>query len=143
LVLALASDTNYNNLSQPNIAVTNEDNDTAGFTIINPTITTNESGTNGVFFVVLNSPPVANVSLPLTNNNPTEGSISTSNLTFTTSSWNIQQAVTVTGLDDFNLDGNITYLIQVGAPVSSDAAYNSISPQSVSVTNIDNDSAWL
>jgi hypothetical protein len=134
-------DANYSNLSQPNIAVTNEDNDSAGFTIINPTMTTNESGTNGVFFVVLNSPPVANVSLPLTNNNPTEGSISTSNLTFTTSSWNIQQAVTVTGLDDFNLDGNITYLIQVGAPVSSDAAYNSISPQSVSVTNIDNDSA--
>ena len=135
-----SSDTNYNNLSQPNIAVINEDNDTAGFTIINPTITTNESGTNGVFFVVLNSPPVANVSLPLTNNNPTEGSISTSNLTFTTSSWNIQQAITVTGLDDSSLDGNITYMIQVGAPVSADLAYNSLSPQSVSVTNIDNDS---
>ena len=135
-----SSDTNYNNLSQPNIAVINEDNDTAGFTIINPTITTNESGTNGVFFVVLNSEPTTNVSLPLTNYNAAEGSISTTNLTFTTSSWNIQQAITVTGLDDSSLDGNITYMIQVGAPVSADLAYNSLSPQSVSVTNIDNDS---
>lgn len=133
-------DPNYNDLSQPNIAVTNQDNDTAGFSIINSTLSTNESGTSGVFFVVLNSEPTANVVLPLINNNATEGSINTSSLTFTTSSWNIQQAVTVTGVNDFNLDGNITYTIQVGAPVSVDLNYNGLPPQSVSVTNIDNDS---
>ncbi len=135
-----SADANYNGLSQPNIAVINQDNDSAGFTIINPTINTNESGTSSVFFVVLNSQPTANVVLPLTNNNTTEGTASVASLTFTTSSWSIQQAVTVTGLDDFNLDGNISYTIQVGAPVSADLAYNSLSPQSVSVTNIDNDS---
>ncbi|HMX35431.1 MAG TPA: hypothetical protein PKC66_24570, partial [Leptospiraceae bacterium] len=135
-----SSDAAYNDLSQPNIAVINEDNDTAGITIINPTITTNESGSSAVFYVVLQSQPTATVSIPLTNNGSSEGTLSTTSLTFTTSSWNIQQAVTVTGLDDFNLDGNITYSIQVGAPVSLDLAYNSVSPQSVSVTNIDNDS---
>lgn len=137
---SVSLDPNYNNLSQPNISVINQDNDTAGFTLINPTLSTNESGTSGVFFVVLNSEPTANVVLPLINDNPTEGSLSTTSLTFTTTSWNIQQAVTVTGVNDFNLDGNITYSIQIGAPVSADVAYNGLPPQSVSVTNVDNDS---
>lgn len=137
---SVSTDSNYNGLSQPNIGVTNQDNDTAGLTIINPTLTTNESGTSSVFYVVLNSQPTASVTVPLTNNNTAEGSLNTSSLTFSTSSWNIQQAVTVTGINDFDLDGNITYSIQVGAPVSSDTVYNGLSPQSVSVTNVDNDS---
>ena len=134
-----SDDPNFNELSQSNIGVTNQDNDLAGFTIINPTLTTSESGIAKVFYVVLNSEPTDTVYLPLLNQNPTEGSINKIGLTFSTSSWNIEQAVTVTGLDDFNLDGNINYFIQVGAPESNDTSYSTLSSQSVTVTNLDND----
>lgn len=135
-----SADPNYNGLSQPNISVTNMDNDTAGFTITNTNLTTSESGTSSTFFVVLNSQPTADVVIPLTNGNPTEGSLNKASLTFTPTSWNIQQSVTVTGVDDSALDGHITYQITVGAPVSTDMAYATLSPSSVTVTNMDNDS---
>jgi len=135
-----SADPNYNGLSQPNISVTNMDDDTAGFTITNTNLTTSESGTSSTFFVVLNSQPTADVVIPLTNGNPTEGSLNKASLTFTPTSWNIQQSVTVTGVDDSALDGHITYQITVGAPVSTDMAYATLSPSSVTVTNMDNDS---
>lgn len=140
LLSSTSSDPNYNGLSQPNISVTNIDNDTAGFTIINSTLTTNESGTSATFFVVLTSQPTDNVTIPLTVLDPTEGTINKTSLTFSTTSWNIMQSVTVTGVDDNDLDGNIEYQITVGAPVSSDTNYSTLSPQSVFVTNVDNDS---
>ena len=140
LLSSTSSDPNYNGLSQPNISVTNLDNDTAGFTIINSTLTTNESGTSATFFVVLTSQPTDTVVIPLTVLDTTEGSINKSSLTFSTTSWNIMQSVTVTGVDDNDLDGNIDYQIIVGAPVSSDINYSTLPPQSVFVTNVDNDS---
>lgn len=135
-----SSDPNYSGLSQPNIGVTNQDNDTAGFTITNSNLATNESGTSATFFVVLTSQPINTVTIPLTVLDPTEGTINKSSLTFSTTSWNIAQSVTVTGVDDSDLDGNVNYQIVVGAPVSSDTSYSTLSPQSVFVTNVDNDS---
>ena len=47
----------------------------------------------------------------------TEGSLSSSALTFDTNNWNTAQVLTVTGLDDFENDGYIPYVIS--AVVSS------------------------
>jgi large repetitive protein len=140
VLASTSADPTYNGLSQPNISITNQDNDTADFTIVNSTLTTSENGTTGIFYVVLTSQPTAAVVLPLINNNPAEGSLSVSSLTFTTSSWNITQAVTVTGVNDSFLDGNISYTIGVGAPTSTDTNYSSLPPKTVNVTNNDNDS---
>ena len=49
------------------------------------------------------------------------------------------QTVTVTGVDDTIVDGDIAYAIVLGAASSADPAYNGLDPADVAVTNTDND----
>jgi len=58
-------------------------------------------------------------------------------LTFTTSSWNMAQTITVTGLDDGTVDGDQNYAIILAAATSSDGNYNGLKPNDVALTNID------
>lgn len=138
---ATSSDLNYNNMNIAPLDVTNIDNDTPNYTITNTNLVTSENGTTGIFYVVLNSMPTDDVVIPISNSDLTEGAISHTSLTFTPASWNITQAVTVTGVNDSLLDGNITYNIQLGAITSTDTNYSSLAPKTVSVTNNDNDTA--
>jgi uncharacterized repeat protein (TIGR01451 family) len=61
-------------------------------------------------------------------------------LTFTTLNWNTPQPVTVTGVDDAVVDGDIAYAIVTAPAVSSDGSYGNLNAADVSVTNIDDDS---
>ena len=116
------------------------DNDTAGFTITPISGNTSEAGGTASFSVKLNSKPTADVTLSLASSDTTEGTISNSKLTFTESNWNDAQTVTVKGVDDTLVDGNIAYRIVTNAAVSADAKYNNLNPVDVSVVNInDND----
>ena len=117
--------------------------------IVDPTIiTTTENGrVPGEFTVRLVSEPTADVSIPVVNTNIAEGELShpsitapgtsTFSLVFTQSNWNILQTVTVTGLDDFIVDGDVTYKIELRGTTSMDADYNNIEPNDVTVTNIE------
>ncbi len=136
-----SADANYNNMNIASLNVVNNDNDTPDFTITNSNLVTSENGTTGTFYVVLNSMPTDDVVIPITNSDLSEGSLSHASLTFTPSSWNITQAVTVTGVNDSLLDGNIIYNIQLGAITSNDTNYSALAPKTVSVTNNDNDTA--
>ena len=104
-------------------------------------LVTNENGGTASFTVVLNSDPTANVTIGLSSSNPSQGSISTSSLTFTPANWNIPQSVTVTGVDDHIDDGDIVYTIVAAPAVSSDPAYAGIIAHSVTVTNLNEDHA--
>jgi hypothetical protein len=44
----------------------------------------------------------------------TEGTVSPASLTFTSADWNVAQTVTVTGVDDYEVDGDIDYTVAVG-----------------------------
>ena len=85
---------------------------TAGVAITTsgPVITT-EGGGTGTFGVKLTSAPTSNVTVTLTGLDATEGSLSTTMLTFTSSNWNTLQTVTVTGVDDAPVDGDILYTL--------------------------------
>ncbi len=102
-------------------------------------LTTNESGTSATFSLQLSAQPSATVTVTLTGLDATEGSLSTTSLTFTTANWNSPQVVTVTGVNDVILDGNITYTITATSS-SSDAAFNGRKAV-IDITNIDNDGA--
>ncbi|MBD2005175.1 MULTISPECIES: DUF4347 domain-containing protein [Cyanophyceae] len=116
------------------------DNDTAGFTITPISGNTSEMGGTTSFSVKLNSKPTADVTLSLASSDTTEGTISNSKLTFTESNWNDAQTVTVKGVDDTLVDGNIAYKIVTNAAVSADTKYNNLNPVDVNVVNInDND----
>jgi hypothetical protein len=137
---AASSDPVYNNLAVADVSVSTTDNDVAGANVV-PTagLITTEAGGTATFTVVLTSQPTANVTIPLISTNPAEGTVSPASLTFTPANWNVAQTVTVTGVDDAIIDGNIVYSIVTGAIVSTDAIYSNLIVADVSVTNTDDD----
>src|SRR5439155_1454207 len=58
-------------------------------------LTTTEGGGTATFTVVLDSQPSANVTIGLSSNDLTEGTVSPASLTFTPGNWNVAQTVTV------------------------------------------------
>ena len=122
--------------------VTVTDNDVAGITVT-PTsgLTTTEAGGTDTFTVVLDTQPTANVVIGVSSSDETEGTVSTDMLTFTASDWNQPQPVTVTGVDDMNDDGTVSYTIELAAATSMDLNYRGVDPADVSVSNADDDGA--
>jgi subtilisin-like proprotein convertase family protein len=144
-------DAAYAALVAERVSVTNVDDDTAGVTVL-PSATpirTSEYGTTGTFTVQLNSQPVADVVIPVTSGDATEGLVSVAgqgpaasvSLTFTAASWNTPQTVTVQGQDDAVLGDNVAYAVTVGPATGADPVYPGLAAQAVQVLNTDNDLA--
>jgi hypothetical protein len=108
---------------------------------VSPTsgLMTTEAGGTASFTVLLDSQPTADVIIGLSNSDTTEGTLSVSSLTFTSANWNLSQTVTVSGVDDPIIDGNIAYSILTASAVSSDSNYNGIKASDITLINIDND----
>lgn len=96
---------------------------------------TSESATTATFTVRLGSAPIADVTIPVESSNTAEGTIDKSSLLFTSSNWNQDQTVTVTGVGDIYADGPVAYDIQLGAVSSTDPKYSGLDPADVSVIN--------
>lgn len=116
----------------------------AGVTVT-PTsgLVTNENGATASFTVVLTSAPEANATISIASSDTTEGTVSTSSLTFTPANWNVPQTVVVTGINDSIVDGTIAYSIITGAVVSADSRYSGFAVPDVSATNTDNETPPL
>ena len=123
------ADSAYDSVSSQTVTVTTTDDDTAGFTIAETSSSTTvaETGSTDTFTVVLNSEPTGNVVFALTDNDTdnTEISYSPTALTFTSGNWNSAQTVTVTGVDDSDVDGTITSGITVAVNTGSCLLYTS------------------
>ncbi|CAM2008686.1 IPTL-CTERM sorting domain-containing protein [Acanthopleuribacter pedis] len=119
---------------------TNTDDDTAGFTVTPngaEPLATSETGTTNFFDVVLDSMPTADVVIGIETSDVSEGTADVSSLTFTTANWNVSQRVTVTGANDFIVDGTIDYSIITRPAASTDANYNGLDPADVTFANAD------
>ncbi|QDG51927.1 hypothetical protein FIV42_14615 [Persicimonas caeni] len=138
-----SNDAAYAAITPQNVAVTNTDDDSAGITVSPISGNTTEAGGQATFTVVLNSEPFDDVTVNFGSYNTREGTVGQSSLTFTDQNWNAPQTVTVTGQDDDVADGDQPYVIAFAATTSTDAAYAAITPQSVAVTNTDDDSAGI
>ncbi len=104
---------------------------------ISPTggLITSQAGQTATFTAVLTVQPTDTVAFGLSSSNTSEGTVSTSQLTFTPLNWNLAQTVTITGADDLMDDGDVPYTILVAPAVSNDPAYSGYQPSDVSVTN--------
>ncbi|MFA6095827.1 MAG: hypothetical protein WC767_03225, partial [Candidatus Paceibacterota bacterium] len=102
-------------------------------------LSTSEYESTASFTVVLDSAPLADVAIPVSSSDTSEGIVSTPLLTFTPANWSVFQTVTVTGVDDAAIDGDITYAILLGAASSADVNWNGVNPSDVSIVNFDND----
>jgi hypothetical protein len=132
----------YNGVLLPSVAVENLNTNHVGVTVI-PTsgLTTSQAGLSTTFNVVLTSAPTGNVIIPIASSDTSEGTTNVSSLVFTPANWNIAQTVTVTGVDDHIDQGNVPYMIDLGAVSSSDGSYNGFNPADVSITNLGTDHA--
>ena len=83
------------------------------------------------------------MTIGLTSDDTTEGTLSDPSVTFTSGDWDSAQTVTVTGVDDDVADGDIDYSIVTAAATSSDDNYNSVNPDNVTVTNTDDEVAGI
>src|SRR6185369_12228965 len=141
---AASGDPEYAGIDPVDVDVTNADNDGPGITVTPVAgLATTEAGGTASFSVALASQPIADVTVPVSSSDPTEGTASVASLTFTPGNWNAAQTVTVTGIDDAMQDGDIAYTIVLGAAASADASYASVDPADVALVNGDNDTAGI
>jgi large repetitive protein len=141
---AVSSDPRWNGVDADNVAVTNLDDETAGILVVaGDDLQTFESGTTATFTVVLISPPLSLVTIPLGSSDPAEGAPTVASLLFTTANWNAPQTVTVMGIDDSDADGAQTYQILLGAATSDDPAYQGLDGDDVTLINVDEDSPGI
>ena len=100
---------------------------------------TTEAGGSSTFSVVLDAKPTANVTVSITGTDSTEHSLSASSLTFTTNNWNTAQTVTVTGVDDNLVDGDITTTLT--ATASNSGGYAGTETATTTLKTSDNDAS--
>jgi|GEM_PF-6430653 len=138
-VEATNSDGTQKLVAQQKISITNKDIDVADLRIHSEDeLVTSEDGTSISFDVTLASRPMADVVVAVASTNEAEGLPDVSSLIFTENSWNIPQTITVTGIDDDIVDGDVAYAILLTA-TSGDANYQNVSKR-VDLINRDNDS---
>ena len=140
---AASDDAKYSEMNVADVSVTNQDNDTAGVVIAPSSgLVTTEAGGTDTFEIKLASQPLADVTLSLASSDTSEGTPSAATVTFNSTNWNTPQTVTVTGLDDASVDGNVDYAIATTS-TSDDGKYDGLDVPDVAVSNHDNDSAVL
>ena len=106
-------------------------------------LATTEAGSTATFSIVLVAKPTADVTIGLATSDTTEGTVSVASLTFTPGNWNQPRVVTVTGVDDVAVDGDVAYTVVTAAAVSTDPAYSGMDVADVSVTNRDSTRSWV
>ena len=134
-----SSDSDYNNFSLSNLALTITDIDSPNILITQSSGNTavSESGTTDTYEVVLATEPTNDVEITLNINN-SNCAINFTSLTFTNLNWNTHQIITVSKAHDFIDTGNLSCTISHSS-TSADEDYNSmlISSVNVTVNNID------
>jgi hypothetical protein len=107
---------------------------------VNPTsgLSTTEAGGTAAITVALDSLPTAGVTIhAVTSTDLGEGVVSPSSLVFSVGNWDRAQTLTVTGVDDVSVDGDIAYAITSSFVYSSDTNFHGVFVADVAVTNMD------
>ena len=140
---AASTDAAYNNLAGDVVTVTVTDNDDAGVTIVLAASLMSPVGEGGTgsYTVVLDSQPSGAVTVTAASADSGAVTVTPTVLTFTTGNWDTAQTVTVTAVDDNDADDESVDVSYTAA--STDAAYNNLAGDVVTVTVTDNDDAGV
>ncbi len=140
---AISTDTAYSGMDAPDVTGLNVDINSASVTVTPTSLSTSEPNSTATFVVRLSAQPTADVTLNLTSNDTTEGTVSPSTVTLTPSNWLDGVTVTVTSADDDVVDGPIVYSVSTSNTTSSDTPFNNLNVPDVTVTNADDDVAGV
>jgi len=137
---ANSTDSDYSGINPVDINFINADDDYPGITVnAGSSLLVSENGGFSSFEIVLNAQPLADVTIPISSSDTTEGTVSTATITFTTANWSAPQSVTVTGANDEVADGNQNFWVVIDASSSGDMNYNGINPGDITCVNVDDD----
>ena len=138
--VASADDSDYQGISAGSVAVSITDNDGTGVTVSRTALTvTEEDTTGGSYTVVLNTQPIANVTVTVAGHAGTDVTPSPTTLTFTRMNWETAQTVTVTAGNDADTADDTVSLTHSAA--STDSNYDGITIAEVTVTVNDHNTA--
>ena len=144
---AVENDHGAGNVQDVTLTITDDDVaaiEVSAMTTTTVRLHTTESGRAETFTVTLASEPTGNVALSVVSSDTTEGTVSPSVLTFSSTTWSTAQTVTVTGQDDApanNVDGNQNYTVtlSVNQTDTQDTNYDALTAIIVYMVNRDND----
>jgi lysophospholipase L1-like esterase len=85
------------------------DDDAAGFIVSSVSGDTTEAGGTASFTVRLATEPTADVTIDISSSDTSEGTVDKASLTFRAANWSTPQTVTVRGVDDSVVDGNMNF----------------------------------
>ena len=139
----------YNALANQSVTVSITENDAVGVTISPTTLTVTEGDASGVSYTVkLNSQPAGDVTVTVSGHANTDLTLSsaalTNNvLTFTTSTWDTVQTVTVKAAEDEDAvtDADVTLTHDISS--TDDSVYDALANQSVTVSITENDAVGV
>ena len=100
---------------------------------------TSENKTKVSLYMKLQTRPDTDVLIALYSSDNTEGVIDKDTLVFTHQNYDREQEITVTGVNDQIVDGDIAYKIITDNAISDDIIYNNLTVKNVDVINEDND----
>ena len=126
----------------PSVIVTLTDDDTAGVTVSKSAVTVTEASgaTNTAeYTIVLHSQPSGVVTITPSSDTQSVATVSPASITFTSSDWNTPKTITITGVDDAEVNAGRTATISHA--VSGYGTIVTTAP-SVTVTLTDDDSCW-
>ena len=119
----------YGAITAQDVAVTVTDNDTPGVAV-SPTSLTVGEGDMGTYTVKLNTLPTGDVTVAIGSDNM-DVSVSPSSLTFTTTTWNTEQTVTVTAAEDADAADDMATLTHNPSGANYGSVSNAILPVTV------------
>ena len=132
------SDLRYKYVDPSDVTLRNLDSALGGYYVSSVSRDTDEAGRTAEFRVRLRSEPTDNVTIYVVSSDTTEGTVSVDNITFTSSNWNADSTVTITGLADNLSDGDQSYSIRLLADnTTSDLRYKYVDPSDVTLRNLD------
>jgi predicted outer membrane repeat protein len=105
---------------------------------ITPTdgLMTAETQMEAEFTIRLSVEPTANVVISLETSDPSEGVVEPSEVVFTPRNWRQRMVLTVIGVDDNQLDGDVTYVVTASAE-SNDTHFSGLELPVIHLTNRD------
>ena len=139
---AQSADANYAGFDAADVAVTiTDDTDVAGFIITETDAGTavSEGGLTDTYTVVLNTQPLDEVTVAIAASGG--ASVDSASLVFTPGNWDQPQTVTVSAVNNAEIDDPPRVASLRHRVSSSDAAYAALDDQTLSVSVADNDSA--
>lgn len=135
-----SGDSRFNNIENT-VQVKIKDNDDVGIIYDDSSIILNE-GQSVVRTFKLKSQPLADVILNISSDHNDKLTISSKQLIFNSSNWNINQSVIFTAIDDNIASGDLSFNIKIKSS-STDVLYNNIPENIIQITIKDDDIAGI